>query len=202
MDRKKITKKFRKSLKKLKKANWLQLSYHLLVIVLVLVAAGTAITVMRAPGGLQLFVVRSGSMAPKIKPGALVASLQRPEYKVNDVIVYLTSPGADLRNPDSTITHRVIEVHDDEGRATFTTKGDANQTADQEMVPEVRVLGKVFLNIPYLGYLINFTKSQTGFIVLILIPGTIIVYTELIKLKTEIVRVVKNRKKSNKKKKK
>jgi len=173
--------------------------YGLVVGLLVLIASVTAFSVLRGPGGFRFFVVQSGSMEPAVKTGSVVLVVPRKEYKAEDIITFLANPKADLKDIKATVTHRIVSVHDDEGRATFKTKGDANQTEDREMVTIGQVLGKVMLNIPFLGYAVAFTKTRTGFITLIIIPGTLIVYSELLNIKKELIRLIKEWKKKKKK---
>jgi signal peptidase len=167
--------------------------YNLLTAMIVVIAVITAFTVLQAPGGYRFFVVQSGSMEPKIKTGSVVLVAPSSEYKVGEVITYKINPNANLKDVKSTITHRIIEVQDDEGRKTFKTKGDANQSPDLEMATQNSVLGKVRFSIPYAGYAIAFTKTQTGFFVLIVIPATIIVYGELQTIKNEIRKLLEKR---------
>ncbi len=65
----------------------------------------------------------------------------------------------------------------------FATKGDANRSADSDVVTQDRVIGKVILVIPKLGYFINFARSLPGLILLIFIPTFLLLLDELFKLK-------------------
>lgn len=80
-----------------------------------------------------------------------------------------------------------------DGKVMFTTKGDANNVADNEKVPQEKIVGKVFLNIPYLGYAVNFAKTKQGLILIIIIPAVIIIFEELVKIKDEVVRMRKEK---------
>jgi len=147
-----------------------------------------------------MFVIMSGSMEPKIKTGSVVLVKKVTEYKENNVITFLKNPSDSLKDVKSTVTHRIIEVHDDEGRATFTTKGDNNDTPDNEMVTKRQVLGKVILSIPYAGRAIAFTKTQTGFMLLIVIPAVLLIYNEILNIKREITKMLKKRQESKEEK--
>ena len=168
--------------------------YWILVALFLFIAAGTALSVFEAPGGYRMFVVMSGSMRPKIKAGSIALVSRQEEYKTNDVITFLKNPSDNARNIKSTITHRIVEVHDDEGRPTFTTKGDANETPDIEMITERQILGKVLFSIPQAGKAIAFTKTQMGFTLLIVIPAAILIYNEILNIKIEISKMLKKRK--------
>lgn len=168
--------------------------YIILVLVVIVLATTTAFSVLEAPGGMRVFVVQSGSMEPSIKTGSLVLVVSRDEYQKDDVITFKKDLKANLKDSNATATHRIIEINDDEGRATFTTKGDANDTPDRESVEIVRVLGKVLISIPLLGKIVAFTKTQTGFIALIVIPATILIYSELNNIKNEVIKLLKKKK--------
>lgn len=165
--------------------------YGLLILTVVIIAGFTFLSVSHAPGGIRLFVVQSGSMEPAIKTGAVILVKPAEKYVKDDIISFLISPSAELDKKATTVTHRIAEVHDDEGRLTYTTKGDANEDTDRETVTQRQVLGKVSLILPYLGYIVNFAKTQAGIISLIVIPGTIIVYSEVMSIKKEIIKLIK-----------
>ncbi len=176
---------------KLKKTG--KVLYWFVIAVFLFIAVGTTLSVHEAPGGYRMLVVMSGSMEPKIKTGSVVLVKRAAEYKENDIITFLKNPGDNLKDIKSIITHRIIEVHDDEGRATFTVKGDANDTPDNEMVTERQVLGKVILSIPYAGRAIAFTKTQTGFMILIVIPAVLLIYNEILNIKKEISKMLRKK---------
>jgi signal peptidase I len=131
-------------------------------------------------GSLHFLVVLSGSMSPSINPGDVVVTLeQNPNTLIKgDVITFQESRG----NEDTRITHRVVNISKENNTLFFQTKGDANNNIDQTVVPEDRILGKVVFTIPYLGYLPNFVKSPIGFLLLIIIPGTLLITSESLKI--------------------
>ena len=174
--------------------------YWLTLTALILIALGTTFSVLEAPGGYRLFVVQSGSMEPTIKTGSVVIIGPQEEYNERDIVTFLPNPQASLKDINSTVTHRIAAVQDDEGRATFKTKGDANQNEDRETITEKQILGKAYIDIPYLGYAVAFSKTQTGLIVLIVIPGTLIIYSELLNVKKEITNLIRKHKKVKSKK--
>lgn len=123
------------------------------------------------PGVYKLFLVQSGSMSPTINTGDMVIVQPSKHFYQNDIITFVGS--------SFTTTHRLINI---DGQ-NFTTKGDANQVSDQEKINQSQVVGKVNYIIPKIGYLIMFTKTLPGLIILIIIPSTVIVWQELLKIK-------------------
>lgn len=174
------------------------IGYWFLMAALVIVAGLAAVSAFGLPKNFRLFVVQSGSMEPTIKRGSLVIVQPRKQYQKDEIITFKIRPDADIKNPGLLITHRIVDVKDDKGGVFFTTKGDDNKTPDMESRPIGSVLGKVVFTIPYLGYPIGFAKTQTGFILLIVIPATIIVYGELLNIKKEVVKILKERREKKK----
>ncbi|MFA5933125.1 MAG: signal peptidase I [Microgenomates group bacterium] len=168
--------------------------YWICLTLLIFVAIATAFTVLEAPGGYRLFLVRSGSMEPAVKTGSIVLVAPQTKYSAGDIVTFLNKTTAKLKDPNSTTTHRITKVSDDEGRPTYQTKGDANRSADMESITQRQILGKVLLVIPLIGYLIAFTKTQVGFIAFIIVPITLIIFSELLTIKKETQRLMSERK--------
>lgn len=79
---------------------------------------------------------------------------------------------------DRTVTHRILEVQS-KNPGKFVTKGDANDTADAEIITEEKIIGKVVGVIPKFGFVIQFIKSPWGFIFCIITPTVLILYDEV-----------------------
>lgn len=137
-------------------------------------------------------VVLSGSMLPILKIGSVViiapSKIQSPEvskYQSGEIITFTTG--------QETFTHRVVKVERNNDTFFYKTKGDNNKDEDLGQIPEYKVVGKVLLHIPYLGYFMSFARSQKGYVFLIVIPATIIVYSELLNIKNELVKILISR---------
>ncbi len=169
------------------KLNYIKnLFYYLAIFGLVVISAAASFSLMRISGNLKLFVVQSGSMEPAIKTGSLVAVIPMEKYRENEVITFSTDPAGEPSKSKTIISHRIVSVLDQPGRISYQVKGDANRTVDPEPVLPKQILGKAVFSIPFLGYPVAFAKTQTGLIVLIVIPATLIVYGELLNIKKEI----------------
>jgi signal peptidase len=164
--------------------------YNLVFFVLVIIAGLVAISTLKIPGNYQLFVVQSGSMEPAIKTGSIVIVKPEEKYFKNDVVTVLDS--ANMKSP---VTHRIFSVEEATGGAVFQTKGDANNTPDTEKRNIKNVLGKVIFSMPFIGYPVAYAKTRDGLIFLVIIPVTIIIYSELLTIKNETVKLLKDRKK-------
>jgi signal peptidase len=184
-----ITKKKRAAfIKTLRKSG--KVLYWLVFAVLLLVAGVIAVSGLKIPGNYKIFSVQSGSMAPAIKTGAVVIIKPFDSYQKGDVITI-----QDPANPKNTVTHRIFEIKEKNGLVSYVTKGDANNTPDTEARLKGNVLGKVMFSIPLLGYPIGFAKTRDGLIILVIVPATLIIYSEVISIKNETVKLLKERKK-------
>ncbi len=125
-------------------------------------------------GYIQCFTNKSNSMSPSINTGSIIVVKKSNTYQIGEAISYY----AKIDEEESIITHRITGI----GGNVYTTKGDANEVADREIVLPRLVIGKVVLIIPYLGYLITFAKSLLGMQLSIIAPALIIICLELIKI--------------------
>lgn len=161
---------------------WLSLS------VLILLTGVIVISAFNLSDDWRLLTVQSGSMEPAIRTGSLVIVRKINNYQKGEVITYWSE-----KDSKTTITHRIVEIKDGQ----FITKGDANDVIDTISVDKELILGKINLVIPLLGYPISFAKTLPGLIILIVIPSTIIVYSEILSIKNEILRFLIRKKKND-----
>lgn len=153
--------------------------------VIFIIGIGAVLSLLPERTGFHAFVVLSGSMEPAIPTGSLVLVSRRDAYHMGDVVTRRT-PG----KGNATITHRIVDVSENHGSTTFHTKGDANESADEEDVRKENIVGRVLFSVPYLGYPVHATRTPVGFLFLIALPGIAIVVDEIF----SIVRAIRNRK--------
>ncbi len=163
--------------------------YALFVIALIAVVGVFMATLVPVPGGVEVKIVKSGSMEPAIPTGSLVLIAPAQSYVVGDVVTF----GEDTKSEIPT-THRVVSIAGD----TFTTKGDANEEADQQPVMRNEIIGKVWLHVPYAGFLLDFARQPLGFALLIGVPAVIIILDELINIFSEVKRLRRRKDKTEK----
>src|SRR3989338_2636202 len=164
-------------MKKLKRIG--KIIYWFILAGLGLVAIFVGISGLNLPGGYKLFTVQSGSMQPAFKIGSLVVVKPAGEYVIGEVITFKNAP--------TPTTHRIQNISE----GIYTTKGDANDAPDSEPARREQILGKVVLAVPYAGFPVAFAKSKEGFMLLIVIPATIIIYGEILNIKNEIKKLKK-----------
>lgn len=180
---------------KTKKEKILKVFVNILLVAFFLVALFTGLSSYSTPVSWKLFIVQSGSMSPTVGIGSVVIVAPKDEYKKDDVITYKTGVGVNMKAKDATITHRIIDIkRTDDDSPLYITKGDNNSNIDSDPVTLIQVVGKIILVIPFLGYILSFTKTQTGLILLIVIPATLIIYSEILNIKGEVKKLLKKKK--------
>jgi signal peptidase len=135
-------------------------------------------------------------MEPKIHTGSVVTVQEETNYNIGDVITAKMP-----ETPSETYSHRVVNKETLDGQVAYTTKGDANDSTDPDVVYQYNVVGKVLFSIPVIGYVMNFAKQPAGFILMIVVPTIIIVSSEINNIKTYIKEMWEKRKLNSKNKK-
>ena len=130
-------------------------------------------------GGYMPLIVLTDSMYPEIESGDLIIchTQESEEIKVGDVIAFFDPAG----NGTSIVTHRVLEVTEQNGQLAFRTKGDANNTEDKLLVPANNLVGVYQTRIPNLGNVAIFMQSSTGLVVCVVLPIILLVGYDVIR---------------------
>ena len=152
---------------------------HLFGVVLVLAVVGLFL-VAAFPGVVgadESFVVQSSSMSPAIKAGSVVFVSDVPmgQLTEGDIITYSRVDGGMSQR----VTHRIVDVFEEDTEMRFRTKGDANEEADRQLVTPRRVVGKVIFHVPLIGYVIAFAQSSTGLVTLVVVPALVLLALEV-----------------------
>ena len=97
-----------------------------------------------------LYTIISPSMEPKIKVYDVIVNRKVDDYeklKVGDIITFSSTSTI---SDGMTVTHRIVEITEQDGQLAFKTKGDNNTSADNSLVPATNVFGKTIMKIPQL----------------------------------------------------
>jgi signal peptidase len=130
------------------------------------------------------YVVISSSMSPTIHAGdaVIVNAISATAVSEGDIITFRRGETAEIRQGqagENLVTHRVVDIVQSESGVKFKTKGDANEEADQKLVPADALVGRVMFSIPYIGHVIAFAGTQLGLILLVALPLGLLVLGEL-----------------------
>lgn len=166
--------------------------YWLIIFGLIIFAGLATFSKIAGPGNFRFLAVESGSMEPAIKFGSVILVLPKnqtfvsplgslPKFQEGEIITFLS--GREI------VTHRIVGVEENGGKFFYKTKGDANKGEDAGKVAEENILGRVVFSLPYLGFFVSFAKTQAGFIVLIVIPATIIIWSEILNIREEVKKI-------------
>ncbi len=130
-------------------------------------------------GGTFPLIVLTDSMYPEIESGDLIIcnTAEAEDIKVKDVISFFDPAG----NGTSIVTHRVIEIVEDDGEILFRTRGDNNNTEDKELVPAENLVGVYKMRIAGAGHIAMFMQSTAGLIVCVVLPIILLVGYDLIR---------------------
>lgn len=124
----------------------------------------------------RTFAVLSGSMQPTLGVGDLVLEkrIAAPDIHVGDIVTF--------RSPEDgskLITHRVRRVAISDGIVKVTTKGDANLSVERWTIPADGTMGRAVGRVPKIGYLLVWTRSTPGRLLLIVLPACLIGLSQL-----------------------
>lgn len=135
------------------------------------------------------------------KPYVVLSDSMQQDFQVGDIVVTREVDDAASLQPGDIIsfesidpdaygevfTHRIREATEYEGEPAFVTYGST--TGDDDTYPALasRVLGKLEFVIPKAGYVLDFFKSPAGYVVLVLIPFSILIGLQV----RNIVRLVR-----------
>lgn len=130
-------------------------------------------------GGLLPMIVLTDSMSPEIESGDLIIShtIEPEDVKEGDVILFF-DPAS---KGNSVVTHRVIEIVEEEGELFFRTKGDNNNTEDRELVPAENLIAIYKSRINGAGNVAMFMQTTTGLIVCVVLPIVLLLAYDFIR---------------------
>lgn len=142
--------------------------------------------------GIKTFVIVSGSMEPNLNVGdiVLIKTVDEQEIKVNDIISF--------REGQSIITHRIVEISEEEGIKKYITKGDNNNAKDSNAVEYEEIEGVYIVKIPKIGWLVIFLKNKIVIISIILIFYLMYIHNSNVNKKRNERRKLRNQYERNK----
>lgn len=152
----------------------------ILLLNMVLIVKGTANS-EKPPSvfGVTPLVVLSGSMddgsygAIAIGDLIFVKEVDATNLKENEVVAFMEDGYA--------VTHRIVAVHDDGGKVTYTTRGDANNTDDTIPLDPDNVIGQYFYRIPEVGNFILKLQTTSGMLLFVGLPLLLFVVYDVIR---------------------
>ena len=131
--------------------------------------------------GWKPFIVLSGSMEDTIMPGDLILTkeIDALELKEGDIISFRT-------NKYNVITHRIINIVDENGERKYYTKGDNNNSADSEPVCNEQIEGRYRYRIPKLGEIALNLQKPIGIVICVTLPLIILLIAQFADYKRQV----------------
>jgi signal peptidase len=129
--------------------------------------------------GYETLVVLSGSMGDAAPTGSVVVGRRTPaeDVEVGDVILM-------RREAQPPVLHRVIEKVRRDGETVVRTKGDANPRPDPDLYVLRGSTTTPALVVPYGGYLLGYASTRVGWLLLVVLPMTVLCALRLVALWT------------------
>ena len=127
--------------------------------------------------GWKPFIVLSGSMETEIYPGDIAVAKEESNFEKGDIIAF--------KENDIVITHRIVEVINEDGNIKYITKGDNNNTEDRGFVLPEQVEGVFKFRIPRLGNFAMFIQTPIGIITCLSIPVLALIIIQVIESKKD-----------------
>ena len=151
----------------------------LIINCILIVKSYTSEEVPNVAGTLPLIVL-TDSMYPLIESGDLIiCHTEEPEnIEAGDVIAFFDPAG----NGSSIVTHRVMEVVEEDGGIKWRTKGDNNNTEDRLLVPADKLVA-VYEGTRLAGFgnVALFMQTTPGLIVCVVCPILLLVGYDMIR---------------------
>ena len=130
-------------------------------------------------GGWFPLIVLTDSMLPVIESGDLIVchTVDAEEVEVGDVISFFDPEG----NGTAIVTHRVVEIVDENGALMFRTRGDNNNVEDRLLVSAQDLVGTYRNRIPNAGNVALFMQTPTGLIVCVVMPILLLIGYDIVR---------------------
>ena len=121
--------------------------------------------------GYKNFIILSGSMENALNVGDAIFVKENSEIQKGDIISY--------RENQAVVTHRVVDIIEQNGETFYQTKGDANKAVDTNNVSIDKIEGKYCFKIPKVGTIIMFFQSKTGVVTFLIVLLLIYFLTDI-----------------------
>ena len=131
-------------------------------------------------GGYLPLIVLTDSMYPDIKSGDLIIckTIDPNDVKKDMVISFFDTEGTGT----AVVTHKVVEVIEQDGKRSFRTAGINNNTEDRLPVPAENLVGE-YTEIRFggVGNVALFMQTTAGLVICVLVPIVLFVGYDLIR---------------------
>ena len=123
---------------------------------------------------IEMYTVISESMKPRLNVDDIILvkkGYANDKFKKGNIITYKNKNG-------ELITHRIEEVVLKDLNNAYVTKGDNNDTVDEEIVTYDMIVGKVICTMPKFGVVMKCLKNKIFFFINIIVLTLIMIYDQ------------------------
>ena len=160
-------------------AVWLVVAIAVGMMIFTLISVNTFDQTDRNIFGFKFFIVTSDSMsATDFDAGdiAISKNVDPQTLREGDIITFLSQ---DSNSFGEVITHKIRRLTTDaNGRPGFVTYGTTTDTDDESIVTHEYVVGKYVGRIPNVGSFFMFLKTTPGYILCILLPFLLLIFSQ------------------------
>ncbi len=109
-----------------------------------------------------------------------IKMIEAEEVKKGDVISFFDPQS----NGSAVVSHRVVEIINEDGKLSFKTKGDNNPSEDTVAVPANKVIGVYTgFHIANAGHIAMFMQTTWGFVICVFVPVILLVGWDILRRK-------------------
>ena len=127
---------------------------------------------------LNIYTIIGKSMEPTLFENDIIIIKKQSNYKLNDIITFTYT---DENYNNIIITHRIINLKEENNKIFFITQGDNNKFKDNILIENNKVTGKLILKLPKFGYIKDFILNNLVIFLITFISLFIIVLVDTIK---------------------
>lgn len=121
-------------------------------------------------GNISYICALDDMMKPEIKKNALVILRKANEIKTGENIAYIKN--------DEVLLAKVVNVKENENITTYITKANQGYYLNNYEIEKQDVIGKVVLDINFLGKIINILQSTITLVILIFVLCMMFIYNK------------------------
>ena len=131
---------------------------------------------------ISLYTIVSPSMEPNIMVYDVIINTRvNSDNNLNegDIITFYSNA---IDTGGYTVTHRIYKKYNYNGITYYETKGDNNNSEDVGRISFDNIVGKYLFKLPGFGKIQFFVSSPKGWLLIILVPATFIIISDVLKL--------------------
>ncbi|MBQ8496669.1 MAG: signal peptidase I [Clostridia bacterium] len=120
-----------------------------------------------------------GDMEDSFGAGSLVVMTKPTEIEIGDIIAFKDPSAKEL----VIVSHRVVDIIEEDGEVRYVTQGDANNTPDMDTIGQEDLIGEYLFHFEKLGTFALFLREPIGMLLFIGLPVLLFIVYDIIRHK-------------------